>query len=235
MKKLEMHWKIGIGIILGVLVGVLLIQFHWGNQFITDWIKPFGTIFINLLKLIAIPLIVVSLIKGITDLKDITQLSKMGFKTFGIYILTTVIAVAVGLVLVNSLKPGGFISEQTRTEMLSSFGDDIDKKIGEVSTAKELGPLQALVDIVPENLMYSASNNSNMLQIIFFTILFGVSMVLLPEGKTTELKKVLTDKLSAGQTADGNPNANPSTRGNTTASPSGTASGIGSGARSAPP
>jgi len=190
MKKIKMHWQIAIGIILGVLVGVLLIQFNWGNKFILDWIKPFGTIFINLLKLIAIPLIIVSLIKGVTDLKDINKLSKMGIKTIGIYLLTTVLAVAVGLLLVNTIKPGRFISAQTRTEMLATFGQNTNEKIEQVAVAKTHGPLQALVDIVPENLMYSASYNGNMLQIIFFTLLFGISMVLLPEVKTIHLKKV---------------------------------------------
>ncbi|MET3114306.1 proton glutamate symport protein [Pedobacter sp. CG_S7] len=190
MKKIKMHWQIAIGIILGVLFGVLLIQFNWGNQFILDWIKPFGTIFINLLKLIAIPLIIVSLIKGVTDLKDINKLSKMGIKTIGIYLLTTVLAITIGLILVNTIKPGRFISAQTRTEMLSTFGQNTNEKIEQASSAKTHGPLQVLVDIVPENLMYSASYNGNMLQIIFFTLLFGISMVLLPEVKTVHLKKM---------------------------------------------
>src|SRR5690606_27896593 len=151
MGKLGLHWRIIIGIILGIVLGATLIQFDWGNQFVMDWIKPFGTIFINLLKLIAIPLIIVSLIKGVTDLKDITQLSSMGFKTFGLYFATTVLAISIGLVIVNTIQPGSFISENTREEMLGSFGADIDNKVAEASLVKDRGPLQALVDIVPEN------------------------------------------------------------------------------------
>lgn len=190
MGKLALHWRIILGIVLGVILGALFIQFSWGGQFIRDWIKPFGTIFINLLKLIAIPLIVVSLIKGVTDLKDITQLSSMGLKTFAIYLMTTVLAISIGLVIVNTIQPGSFISDNTRIEMLASFGGDVTDKVVEASLAKDRGPLQALVDIVPENLIFSASNNGNMLQIIFFTILFGVSMLMLPESKTEVLKKV---------------------------------------------
>lgn len=190
MGKLGLHWRIIIGIILGIVLGATLIQFDWGNQFVMDWIKPFGTIFINLLKLIAIPLIIVSLIKGVTDLKDITQLSSMGFKTFGLYFATTVLAISIGLVIVNTIQPGSFISENTREEMLGSFGADIDDKVAEATVVKDRGPLEALVDIVPENLIFSASSNGNMLQVIFFTILFAVSMLMLPDNRTDALKKV---------------------------------------------
>jgi proton glutamate symport protein len=190
MGKIALHWRIILGIVVGVVLGVTLIQFSWGGQFIIDWIKPFGTIFINLLKLIAIPLIVVSLVKGVTDLKDITQLSSMGLKTFGIYLVTTVFAISVGLIIVNTIRPGTFISENTRTEMLTSFGGDVDDKVVQATSVSDRGPLQALVDIVPENLIFSASNNGNMLQIIFFTILFGVAMLMLPDSKTDVLKRV---------------------------------------------
>ena len=107
--KLALHWKILIGIGLGVVIGALSIQFSGGKEIIVDWVKPFGTIFINLLKLIAIPLIVVSLVKGVSDLQDISKLSKMGLKTFAIYIMTTIIAISVGLMIVNVIKPGKFL------------------------------------------------------------------------------------------------------------------------------
>ena len=81
MKKLALHWKILIGMALGVLFGLILSFIDNGDRFISDYIKPFGTIFINLLKLIAVPLILASLIKGVSDLKDISKLSKMGGRT----------------------------------------------------------------------------------------------------------------------------------------------------------
>src|SRR5690554_725425 len=190
MGKIALHWRIILGIVVGVILGVTLIQFSWGGQFITDWIKPFGTIFINLLKLIAIPLIIVSLVKGVTDLKDITQLSSMGLKTFAIYLMTTVFAISIGLIIVNTIKPGTFISDNTRTEMLASFGGDVDDKVVKASSVNYPGSLQALIVIFPENLIFSASDNGNMLQIIFFTILFGVAMLMLPDTKTEVLKRV---------------------------------------------
>lgn len=118
MKKLALHWQILIGIVLGVVFGLVSVKFGAaGKEFVLNWVKPFGTIFINLLKLIAIPLIVVSLVKGISDLKDVTHLSKLGLKIFGLYIATTILAVSLGLLLVNVIQPGGFISEDTRQEI----------------------------------------------------------------------------------------------------------------------
>lgn len=192
MKKIALHWQILIGILAGILVGVLCVQFSGGTAFAVDWIKPFGTIFINMLKLIAIPLIIVSLIKGISDLVDVTQLSSLGIRTLGFYIATTIIAVTLGLGLVNLINPGGFISEDTRREMLASFGGEVQQKVDEVATIEESrGPLQALVDIVPENIFDSASANSNMLQIIFFSIIFGVAMIMLPFNQVEAFKRVL--------------------------------------------
>ena len=188
MKKLALHWKILIGIGLGVLIGALSLQFPGGKELIINWVKPFGTIFINLLKLIAIPLIVVSLVKGVSDLKDISKLSQMGLKTFSIYILTTVIAVAIGLGIVNIIKPGNFISENTRTEMLISFEGTVSEKMEQAQEVKGTGPLQPLVDVVPENLMFAASNNGNMLQIIFFVILFGIGLILIDKEKSAPVK-----------------------------------------------
>ena len=190
MKKIPLHWKIIIGMILGVIFGFIMSNFNEaGKQFISDWIKPFGTIFINALKLIAIPLILASLIKGISDLKDISKLSKMGGVTITTYIITTVIAVSIGLAIVNVIKPGDSISEETRTELLSAYEDDADEKREVAKVAKNSGPLQPIIDIVPSNIINAATDNKNMLQIIFFSILFGISMILIPEKKSKPLKE----------------------------------------------
>lgn len=189
MKKLALHWQIIIGMILGLLFGWIFIQFSWGKQFVIDWIKPFGTIFINSLKLIAIPLIVASLIKGVSDLNDIRQLSKMGSRTIGIYLITTVLAISIGLLLVNVIKPGGFIEESTRLDMMASFSGDADSRISDANATKERGPLSALVDIIPDNIIGAASSNGNMLQIIFFVVFFGIGMILIEPTKAEPVKK----------------------------------------------
>jgi len=189
LKRLPLHWKIIIGMVLGVLFGFLMSNFgQFGKDIISDWIKPFGTIFINALKLIAIPLILASLIKGISDLKDISKLSKMGGITIATYLITTVIAVSVGLGIVNIIKPGNSISEETRIELLNAYEDDADKKREAAAETKNSGPLQPIIDIVPSNIINAATDNKNMLQIIFFSILFGISMILIPEKKSKPLK-----------------------------------------------
>lgn len=188
-KKLALHWQILIGMAAGVLFALLLTNFSWGPQLVRDWIKPFGTIFINCLKLIAVPLILASLIKGVSDLKDISKLSQMGTRTIVTFILTTLLAVCIGLVLVNILKPGNAISEDTRMELLSSYKDDASKRIDMAKAQEESGPLQALIDIVPDNIFYAASDNTSMLQVIFFAILFGVGLILIPKKSSKPVKK----------------------------------------------
>ncbi len=196
MKNLALHWKILIGMALGVGFGLIMANFEYGKYFISDWIKPFGTIFINSLKLIAIPLILASLIKGISDLKNITKLSKMGGATIAIYMITTVIAVSIGLIVVNIIKPGEFISEETRIELINAYESDADTKREVAADTKNSGPLQSLIDVVPSNIVSAASDNKNMLQIIFFSILFGISMILIPQKKSRSIKEFF-DSLNA--------------------------------------
>ena len=188
MKKLALHWQILLGMLLGVIFALIMVNFDFGKDFIKDWIKPFGTIFINSLKLIAIPLILAALIKGVSDLKDISKLSKMGGRTIVIYIITTVIAVSIGLVLVNIVNPGNSISDKTRTELVDGYSDNTTKYKEEASKQKESGPLQALIDLVPQNIFDAATSNRNMLQVIFFAVFFGIGLILIPEEKVKTVK-----------------------------------------------
>ena len=173
---------------LGVLFGVSFSFIPNGDLFISNYIKPFGTIFINLLKLIAVPLILASLIKGISDLKDISKLSKMGGRTIVTYLITTLTAVTIGLILVNVIKPGKSISVDTRNELVEAYATDTQAKQKAAAKQQELGPLQALVDMVPSNIFLAASNNRNMLQVIFFALFFGIGMILLNESKVAPVK-----------------------------------------------
>ena len=189
MKKLALHWKILIGMALGVLFGVALSFIDGGDTFIGNYIKPFGTIFINLLKLIAVPLILASLIKGVSDLKDISKLSQMGGRTIITYLITTLTAVSIGLILVNIIQPGKSISVETRQELVEAYSSDTKAKQEAAAKQQEAGPLQALVDVVPSNIFLAASNNRNMLQVIFFALFFGIGMILLAEKKVKPVKK----------------------------------------------
>lgn len=187
-KKLALHWQILLGMVLGVLFALVLSYFEWGSKFITDWIKPFGNIFINALKLIAVPLILASLIKGVSDLKDISSLSKMGFKTILTYLVTTVIAVSIGLTIVNIFQPGKSITEETREELIESYGGDVETKKQAAQAQKDQGPLQPLEDLVPDNIFGAATDNGNMLQVIFFAIFFGIALILIPEEQAIHVK-----------------------------------------------
>ena len=189
MKKLALHWKILIGMALGVLFGLILSFVDNGDRFISDYIKPFGTIFINLLKLIAVPLILASLIKGVSDLKDISKLSKMGGRTIITYLITTLTAVIIGLVLVNVIEPGKSISVETRNELVEAYSTDTKAKQEAAAKQRESGPLKALVDMVPSNIFLAASNNRNMLQVIFFALFFGIGMILLPGKEVKAIKE----------------------------------------------
>ena len=180
--KLALHWKIGIGMLIGLLFGFLM-DYYQQNQLVIDWIKPFGTIFINLLKMIAVPLIIVSLISGIADLKDISKLSKLGGKTIRLYLFTTVIAVTIGLLLANFVKPGTYINDESRTSLLESFAGDAAIKINLADEAKKSGPLQPLVDIVPSNFFEATTDNGSMLQVILFVILIGIGLIAIEEKK----------------------------------------------------
>ena len=185
---MKLHWKIIIGMVAGVVFGLLMSQTSFGSDIIKDWIKPFGTIFINLLKLIAMPLILASLVKGISDLKDISKLSTIGTRTLGIYICTTVTAVIIGLVLVNVVQPGTSITEETRIDLVQEYEEERIQKQEQAQQQSESGPLQPLVDVVPANIFDAATNNRNMLQVIFFAIFFGIGIILIDPKHAKPIK-----------------------------------------------
>jgi Na+/H+-dicarboxylate symporter len=190
MKKMALHWKILIGMLTGVLFGIIMLNINGGDLFVNNWIKPLGTIFVKLLKLIAIPLILASLIKGISDLKDISKFKTIGSKTIVTYIITTVIAISIGLILVNVINPGAGISSETVERLTTTYSESsgVQSKLAEATNQIQSSPLQFLVDTVPDNAFKAMSNNSLMLQVIFFTIFLGISMLLIGEEKSKPLK-----------------------------------------------
>ncbi|MEM9328627.1 MAG: dicarboxylate/amino acid:cation symporter, partial [Bacteroidota bacterium] len=229
MKKLPLHIKVIIGLILGTVYAFLSVKFNW-NQFTLDYVKPFGDIFINILKLIAVPLVLFSIISGVASLKDIKKLGRMGLKTLSLYLVTTMIAVVVGLIIVNLYKPGTRVNEATRIEFRVSYElwqkstpgvpklDDVcvtcldenkalvdkvlakegkearnewvEDKLNKAQDAKDQGPLQPLIDVVPDNL-FQALADMSMLQIIFFAIFFGVVLVSISEEKSKPVLDVI--------------------------------------------
>jgi len=189
-KKFPLHLKILIGMVTGILFGIGMWSVEGGKDFVMDWIKPLGTIFVNLLKLIAIPLIVASLIKGISDLKDISKFRKMGGRSILLYVGTTIVAICIGLLLVNIIRPGAGMPKETIQTMTETYAgnSNISEKFAEADSQISSGPLDFLVDMVPSNVFQAMGDNGNMLQVIFFVIFFGIAMLLIPEDKAKPLK-----------------------------------------------
>ena len=183
MKKLPLHLQIIIGLVLGLAYGILSSLSGW-SSFTSDWIAPFGTIFINLLKLIAVPLVLCSLITGVASLSDLKKLSRIGGKTIAIYLFTTTIAVTLGLVLVNTMQPGNQVPEDMKIQLQETYRDKAELRAGSAQEVKERGPLQPIVDMVPSNVFQSATSNRNMLQIVFVAILMGIGLIQIPEKKS---------------------------------------------------
>jgi Na+/H+-dicarboxylate symporter len=220
MKKLPIHVKIVIGLVLGIGWAFLSSFMGW-NEFTIRWIDPFGMIFIRLLKFIAVPLVLFSIIGGVSGLKDVSKLGRLGWKTLLAYMTTTLLAVGIGLTLVNIVKPGthiddeqriknrlsyevwlqendigatqdglnflsdpkyaAYLSEAQAAEQVTSPKLDLEKKMKTVAVQKESSPLKFIVEMVPDNIFASLSGNGLMLQVIFFAIFFGITLVLIPE------------------------------------------------------
>ena len=208
MNRLSLHWRIIIGMILGVFWSIISSLLGL-SQFTINWISPFGDIFINLLKLIAIPLVLFSVIKGISSISNISLLGRIGFKTLFAYLMTTVLSVSIGLLLVNFIKPGSQISLEQRqanhlvyqkwlsNEFLSDdsgFSSDntlskekIKQMQIDADNHKNNSPLQFIVDLVPSNIFLSLTDNKSMLKIIFFAIFFGITIVLISKKEAVPI------------------------------------------------
>ncbi len=187
MKKIALHWQIIIGLCLGLIYGIISVQNGYG-QFTNDWISPFGTIFINLLKLIAMPLVLASLVTGVASLSDVKKLSRIGGKTIAIYLGTTAFAVTIGLLSVNILNPGDKIPDEMQNKLQTIYEKDASKKAVTVQKVKDRGPLQPIVDMVPDNFFDSASSNRNMLQVVFIAIMIGIGLIQIPAENSKPLK-----------------------------------------------
>ncbi|PKD44379.1 dicarboxylate/amino acid:cation symporter [Rhodohalobacter barkolensis] len=178
----KLHWQIIIGMVLGLIWG-LFSSIVGLNEFTSDYIRPFGDIFITLLKLIAVPLVLASLVVGVSNLNDMSQLSRMGGKTIAIYLITTTLAITIGLGVVNIMQPGKALPEETRTSLMESYGGSVEGRDEAAQELLDRSPLDFFVDIVPENFFEAASDNANMLQVVFIAILIGIGIVQIPIQK----------------------------------------------------
>ena len=172
----RLHWQIVLGLVLGLLYGVVAASYGWGG-FTSDWIAPFGKIFLNLLKLSAVPLVLTSLVTGVASLSDVRKLSRIGGKTIAVYLATTAVAITIGLVVVNVLRPGDQIPQEMAQNLQATYQEDVQQRQSAAQQTEGRGPLQPLVDMVPENFFGSASSNRNMLQVVFVSLLLGIGLI----------------------------------------------------------
>ncbi len=184
MWKLPLHTKIIIGLIAGLLFGLASIFFKIPSFITIDYLKPVGVIFVNALKMIAVPLIIASLIVGVANLGDISKLSRMGGKTVALYLITTTIATTIGLFIVNIIQPGHVITPETREEILGIYSPEALATTGQAEIIKKQGPLEPLVRMVPVNFFSATTDNSNMLQVVFFSLIFGIAILKVPKDKS---------------------------------------------------
>ncbi len=179
LRKLPPYIFIVGGIVFGAAIGLLAVAFDF-TDFVANWIKPFGEIFIRALKFIAIPLVLFSLIKGIGMLQSMERLASIGLRSLALYMGSTVIAITLGVLLVSAIRPGDVVTE--RVEIATSHSDAIASRVESVGAATEgltnVSPLQPIVDIIPENAFAALANNGSMLQVIFIALLIGVATIM---------------------------------------------------------
>ncbi len=182
-KKIPLHTQIIAGLVLGLIVGLGIVKLGIAPDFTMNYIKPVGTIFINGLKMIAVPLVLASLIVGVSNLGDITKLSRIGGKTILTYIFTTALSVSIGLLIVNIFNPGKSLPIETRDNLMSLYTDAAGSRSLQAEELKQQSPLQPLVDMVPENVFQAATDNASMLQVVFFAIIVGIALIKIPKSK----------------------------------------------------
>jgi Na+/H+-dicarboxylate symporter len=182
-KKIPLATQIIIGLILGLIVGFVIVQLRISTGFVIDFVKPIGTIFINSLKMIAVPLVFASLVIGVANLGDISKLSRIGGKTLLAYLVTTVAAIGLGLLLVNTFEPGENLPQSTRDNLMALYDDVAGSKASQAESVKGQGPLQPIIEIVPDNVLRAATDNGSMLQVVFFAIIVGIALLQIPKEK----------------------------------------------------
>jgi Na+/H+-dicarboxylate symporter len=178
------------GMIAGIITGLIALQLN-GGTFVKYWIAPWGQIFIRLLQLIAIPLIFVTLIKGVTGLENIKSFSRYGVKIVVYYLIFTMAAVIIGLSVGTIFKPGNLVDRSEIEFIKEGYSDFVLEKQQAAEETQEGGPLGFLGEIVPANIVDAASDNSKMLQVIFFALLFGIAALSVPKEKLVTLTNLL--------------------------------------------
>ncbi len=203
--RLPMHWKIAIGFAAGILLGMIVYRFvgadaPWVQGFIKYASQPFATIFLNLILMLVIPLLFSALVVGIGEMGDVRALGRIGWRTLAYTTVLSAIAVVIGLLLVNWLKPGVGVDSADAMNMMSQ-GAERAKSIVSDSASQPTG-MEMLIGIVPKNVIAAAAD-SNILAVMFFALLFGVGMVLTRTEAANTLKRAIEGLFDVSMTLIG--------------------------------
>lgn len=190
-RRWPLHWKMGLGFLLGLLVGlaayVTSADAAWVTG-VTRWVTtPFSTIFLNLIFMLIVPLLFSALVVGITEMGDVRSLGRIGWRTLGYTVVLSAIAVLVGLLMVNWLKPGAGVDPEMAQSLLEQNRERSQEIIASIDT--EPSGMEMLLSIVPDNVVGAASSNGSILALMFFAVMFGIGIVLTPEEKTLTLRR----------------------------------------------
>lgn len=187
--SIPLYLQILLGMIAGIIVGIMALRFG-GEELVNDWIRPWGQVFIRLLQLIAVPLVFISLVKGVMGLQDISRFSKLGGRTILIYLCTTVVAVSIGLGLGTAIKPGNFFNKEKAAAMQANYCAVVIEKKEAAELVKDEGPLNFLNEIIPDNFVKATGDNRKMLQVIFFSVLFGIAALSIEKTKVAPVARL---------------------------------------------
>lgn len=191
-KELPPHVQIGIGFIFGLVAGLIV---HYGIGSDTTWVQlltrygtqPFSQLFLSLIFMLIVPLLFSALVSGVAEMGDVASLGRIGWRTLAYTVLLSSAAILLGLVLVNLFKPGAGV-DQALAQRLLSEGAERARAIVHDSQSSATG-MDMLLSIVPRNVVGAASDNANILALMFFTLMFGIGLVLTRTPQTELLKR----------------------------------------------
>lgn len=187
---MKLHTKIALGLVLGALVGGSLNALFPGAPWVI-WLGdnicgPAGQIFLRLLFMTVVPIVFTSIALGVAGIGDMKTLGNLGGKTMGYFALSTLIAATIGLILVNTIRPGGGVDEATRDALMATYSTDASSL---AATPPDFG-VSTFVNIVPRNPVAAAAD-MDMLALIFFSLIFGAALTMIPQEKAEPVIKVL--------------------------------------------
>ena len=179
--RLALHWQILLGLVAGALAGSL-VNTLLGTEvatLVTTFVRPIGTLFIRLITMIAAPLVLTSLVVGAASISDPRKLGRIGGKTLALYLLTTAIAISIGLLIANLLQPGAGVPADVSARLLANYQEQAAVRIERAESVSWVDQILALVPTNP----FEALATGNMLQIVCFALIVGVALTLIPAAK----------------------------------------------------